>query len=509
MKKIIIAVCALVIVSGTVLGVYKTNAAKGSETSTVSKETVVSFGDVTSGVTESSTVNVESLSQTYDLTLKSTSINASVDSSSSSSNSSSNAMDMMGMGMMGGGQSFGSTSVTTSSSETSVELIVDQVFITQGQTVSAGNVIMSITEESISDARAELEKAVTDAELALSQAKIDESETLLSASYEYDKRIAEGKAASESYNAALDEISSNISTLNSQISETSSTIATLETSISECTDEQQLSQLETQLKQSQSELKSYQSQLDSATSSRSSSELSAKQEYEEKVMYYENAKSLYDISVSDVGDATEDAQADVDTANDNLAAFEEFINDGNLKAEYSGTITGVNYSSGDTLSSDTALAEYADAETITVTVNVTEDDISAVNLEDTVDISFLAYPDDMYQGYVYEIGSSASTTNSSTVSYPVTIVITSFPDTILTGMTANVTFITKQVKDVLYVSNKAVTTEGIKSYVLKMNSDGSSERVEVKTGFSNGTNVEISSGISEGDTVLIESKVSS
>jgi len=75
-------------------------------------------------------------------------------------------------------------------------------------------------------------------------------------------------------------------------------------------------------------------------------------------------------------------------------------------------------------------------------------------------------------------------------------------------MSADVTFVTKEVKDVLYISNKAVETEGTKSYVTKKNSDASTTKTQVKTGFSDGHNVQIESGLSEGDTVLIESRVS-
>jgi HlyD family secretion protein len=139
-----------------------------------------------------------------------------------------------------------------------------------------------------------------------------------------------------------------------------------------------------------------------------------------------------------------------------------------------------------------------------VTVNVTEDDIAAVHLDDAVEIDFLSYPDEVFDGYVSKIGSSSST--STTVSYPVTVVVTSVPETLLSGMTANVTFITKQVQDVLYVSNKAVTTEGTDSYVLRKQADGSEEEVRVKVGFSNGTIAEVE-GVSEGDTLLIKGKV--
>ena len=165
------------------------------------------------------------------------------------------------------------------------------------------------------------------------------------------------------------------------------------------------------------------------------------------------------------------------------------------------------YASGDTLNADTAIASFADAESITVTVNVTEDDISVVHMDDAVDISFLSYPDEMFSGYVSEIGSSSTSGNSSTVSYPVTVVVTSTPETLLSGMTANVTFISKQVQDVLYVSNKAVINEGTESFVLRQNDDGSEEKVRVEVGFSNGNIAEIN-GVSEGDTLLIKGKVS-
>ena len=92
------------------------------------------------------------------------------------------------------------------------------------------------------------------------------------------------------------------------------------------------------------------------------------------------------------------------------------------------------------------------------------------------------------------------------MSYPVTVVITKVPEKILSGMTANVTFISKKVKDVLYVSNKAVITEDGGSYVLKK-TDGGEEKVKVDIGFSNGSVAEVT-GVSEGDTLLIKGKVS-
>ena len=511
MKKIIAGTSALVLAGGGVLGynIYQKNSQ--SSAAPIIKEVTVAKGNVTAGVTESAAVNVKSLEQTYDLVLTSTSVSASVEGGSSAPSGGGMSMggmgDMMGGGMaggMGGGSSMGSskssksgssgsTSVSTKSESSAVALVIDEVLVTEGQTAKKGDVLMTITQESIDEARASLTKAVEDAELALRQAQIEESETSLSAKYDYDKRIAEGQNALSVYNAALEEIAQNISVLKSQIDD-------INTQIADCTDEKQLSQLKTQLE-------TLQSQLSSAESSRSSDELAAKQTYEESCMYYESAQDLYDVSVNGVGSATEEAQDAVDNAKADLEAFEEYVSDGSILAEYSGTITGVGYSSGDTLSSDTAIASFADAESITVTVNVTEDDIAAVHIEDAVDISFLSYPDDSFGGYVSEIGSSSTSGNSSTVSYPVTVVVTSVPETLLSGMTANVTFISKQVQDVLYVSNKAVNKDGTESYVWRKTDDGSEEKVRVEVGFSNGSIAEIE-GVSEGDTLLIKGKVS-
>lgn len=481
-KRIVAGVAALVLAGSGVFGYNAFHKSTATSAAEIAKEVTVQCGNVTAGVTESAAVNVESLAQTYDLTLTSTSVSASVESSSggSSRGGGMSGMPGGGMGSMPGGMSsIGSTSVSTQSESSAVALIVDEVRITEGQTVKKGDVLMTITQESIDEARAALTEAVQDAELALKQAQIEESETRLSAQYDYDTRMTEGQNALSVYNAAMNEIAQNISDL--------------ETQIAECTDSRQLASLE--------------SQLASAKSSRTADELAAKQTYEEALMYYENAQDLYDVSVNNVGSASEEAEEAVEAAQADLNAFEAYISDGSIRAEYSGTVTGVGYSSGDTLNAETAIASFADAESITVTVNVTEDDIAAVHLEDTVDVSFLSYPDEMFSGYVSGIGSSSSSGNSQTVSYPVTVVITEVPETLLSGMTANVTFITKQVQDVLYVSNKAVITEGADSYVLRKTDTGSEEKVRVQLGFSNGSIAEIE-GVSEGDTLLIKGKVS-
>ena len=76
------------------------------------------------------------------------------------------------------------------------------------------------------------------------------------------------------------------------------------------------------------------------------------------------------------------------------------------------------------------------------------------------------------------------------------------------GMTAELTFITKETETVTYVSNRAVFRENGRSYVRMYDENGKAVSVEIVTGFSDGSHVEVIEGLTEGDTVLIESGVS-
>lgn len=76
------------------------------------------------------------------------------------------------------------------------------------------------------------------------------------------------------------------------------------------------------------------------------------------------------------------------------------------------------------------------------------------------------------------------------------------------GMTGDVTFITRETKQVCYVSNRAIFREGTRSYVKCRDENDKIVEKDVVTGFSDGVNVEILEGLSQGDVVLIESKVS-
>ena len=132
--------------------------------------------------------------------------------------------------------------------------------------------------------------------------------------------------------------------------------------------------------------------------------------------------------------------------------------------------------------------------------------MTQIAVGDEVNIELTAYEDQIFTGEVLGMDTSTSS-GSSTVSYEVKVAFTGDVTGIYMDVTGNVTFIQKQVEDVLYVSNKAIINEGTASYIKVKDSDGTIRKVQVETGFSDGVNVEITSGVSEGETVLIESQV--
>ena len=236
--------------------------------------------------------------------------------------------------------------------------------------------------------------------------------------------------------------------------------------------------------------------------------ITAKKTYDEAMLNYKNAKEIYDIAMDGIDDEVDDAKEQVKEAKKTLAAYEKMVKNGVITSDYAGTILSLGYAEGDTLNTSTAIASFADADAVTVTVSVSQEDVSTIAIGDVVNIVFSAYEEETYSGVVSAIDTAETSDNSSMIDYDVTVKVTGDVFKIYQGMTSNVTFITKELKNVVYVSNKAIQTEGTKSYVKKKEGNTIVKK-EVVTGFSNGSSVEIQSGLEEGDVVLIESQVSS
>ncbi len=481
--------------------------------------------------------------------------NASLEQSSSTKNSASSTQSTADSSTQSTAdsstQSTADSSTQNSSASSEEELVVKKVCVSTGQSVKKGDTLLTLTKSSVESAKKSYQENYDAARIAYNEAKTTRDAAKVSAEYEYKQRIATGKSALATYKATVASLEANVSstkvayqkaqngikTLPTQIaslkkkiakaksasgvmdsvnnttqqSSSNTTTGTNTTSSTQSSSTitqltQELTQLQTQLSEYRSNLNSLKSQYTSAKKALKTGKITAKQTYEESRIEAKNAKALYTVALSSVNDDVDAAKETYDQTKEELEAFNAFTKNNEVTAKYTGKLTSVGYSKGDSLNSSTAIAAYVDTDGVNITVSVAQDDVSNIKVGDNVNIYLSAYEDELFEGTVTSI--SSTSTGDTTVSYPVVVTLSGDVSKVYDGMSSEVTFVSKEVKDVTYVSNKAITTEGTKSYVTLKKADGTTKKTKVVTGFSDGHNVEIKSGLKKGDTVLIESQVS-
>ncbi|MFH2068862.1 MAG: efflux RND transporter periplasmic adaptor subunit [Candidatus Omnitrophota bacterium] len=147
-----------------------------------------------------------------------------------------------------------------------------------------------------------------------------------------------------------------------------------------------------------------------------------------------------------------------------------------------------------------------------INASVDEADIGQIKAGQEVEFTADAYPEDIFHGKVRQVR-NAATTVSNVVTYDVVIQVDNPDLKLKPGMTANVSFIISENKNVLRVSESALTftpseiSAGNKAKEKKdgvwVLQDKKPSRVAVTVGASDGTSTEIVSGaIKEGDLII-------
>ena len=440
--------------------------------------------------------------------------------------------------------------------EASRYLQIEEVYAVQGQRMKEGDPLFKISRDSIDAVRRKLQKAKSEAQLELADARSDYNTQARSAKSTYSASKAEADTASRSLAATTNRLQQEIELLYGDIQVLEAEIndynekLTDEDTLEDYSDlkyafEKAKEKLEetdassvaaytanyssfqnakTAFEELDNRLQGYRDgieenqeqilekleQINQSQADLSREQLSAQQSYDSAVLNGSLAGDIYGYTVDDLAGTVEEAQAAVEEAQALLDDFEAFVGtDGIVYADGSGLITEVAYEAGDRLMNTGAMLSYVKEEDYTITIDVSEEDISYINVGDTVDIEFNAYPDELCSGIVSAVTTTADSSYSSTVNYPVTIRIEGDTGKLYGGMTADITFVTDRAEDVLYVSAKAIVTkEDGSTCVYIKNAEGEMELKTVTTGFSNGSETEITDGLSEGDTVYIASTVS-
>lgn len=518
---------------------------KNGQTSEVTyRETTVEYGNLTVGITEDSTVNIGTVSQTFDLDISAL---VSSDSSSSSSTSQNDSMGGMGMQMF----SFGGDTYTSQSQE----MVIDSVHITVGQEIQAGDVLYTLTEDSVEEIRTQLEEDVEDTLADYQALTVEQQQSYLTAKQGYDTYVTNGSLAELTYNKELqdlqdkvDEAADTLEEKQNQVNENLEKLVELqeeltsakkdlkdaEAAVSENHDNRYndpyyytvylntrdmaqtiVDEIEEDIESLTDENETLMTEIGEATRSWNeacrnleSEKLTAQQTLETDQYYASVSSEWYSIQTTSLDNEKQSAYASYESAVKKLDEFNSYIVGNDVIAEYSGVVTEVPLEEGDGVTRNTSLVTLYDASDVTMEITVSEDDYKAIDQDGEVNITYTAYPDVVYNGVISEVSDAAYDSSSGEVYYTITVTVQGDVSGLYEGMTGDVTCVTKETKEVTYVSNRAIFRDGTRSYVKVRDENGNIVEKDVTTGFSDGVNVEITEGLSQGDTVLIESKVS-
>lgn len=433
-------------------------------------------------------------------------------------------------------------------------LKVEEVYVASGQRISPGDPLMKFTDASVGSVRRLLEGALVDAKSEYSEAEAEYELAVLEAKTDYDTRKVSQSFADSLYRYSASTIDNDISEIQVEISQRTANVTALEEKLADAQEDYEeafeeyqaaktvmditekdntvnfmtiqseyltaqskcqnaktaLEQAKEKLSENAEQITRLQEKLQTAQGKHTIDKLDAEQTYRESVLNGQNAEIIYNAKLESLKEELAEAQEDVELAQERLEALEAFLgDDGILYADGEGVVTSVGYEAGDVLTTKGTVISYASPEDMSISVDVTQEDVVTMFVGDKVEIWFAAYPETPYEGTIHSINTTADSRTSATISYTAVISVEGDTSLLYGGMTADVTFVTEEKEDVLYVSRKAIVEQGGKTYVYVSGALGKKELKEVETGLSNSMYTEIVSGLEEGDTVYIASRVSS
>ena len=568
-KKVLIGLVCILVLAAIVMLLIRRSRSK--QENYVYKETNVQYGTLTVGITESGTVDIGTVEQTFDLDMSalkrvetgnSGSGSSGFGASSGMGGGMSGAMGGMSGGMSSGGsrgasgnldmfsQMFSGSSNLVASGD-GASLTVGNVLVSVGQQVKDGDVLFELAEESVAELEQELQDNVEKAEADQEALYADQKLSKQKAQATYDSSMSYGQYAQTEYNTTIQELKDEVENSKKTMEEAQATLTEYQNKLADVTDsyadavqvqanfqysldqtkptdaymysyyfqyvqqaaqtveslEKQKEQLENNIEQAKNNVETAKRNYDKAKRNQEQGILSAKQTLALRQLAYDTAQETYDITLSYL---EEDALTQEEIYQETKEKWEEFssyISGNAILARYNGVITGVELAAGESITTGSALVTLYNMDEVTMTVSVYEQDMASVTMGAVANISFTAYPEEAYTATVTEI-SDASTDSKGNVVYEVTVTINGDTTGLFQGMTGDITFITEQSEETLYVSKRAIITEKEETYVKIRQEDGSIVKKAVTTGFSDGRNIQILEGLSEGDVVLIESKVS-
>jgi multidrug efflux pump subunit AcrA (membrane-fusion protein) len=323
---------------------------------------------------------------------------------------------------------------------------IDEVFVQQGQSVSAGQKLVSLG----SLAQAESALAAAELELEAARQALDAlNETADVAKAAAWLNLLDAKAQYLVAEEEWDEL--DVDALEDDIDETRDDIVEAEEALEEARDK---FESYADLEETSGSRQRYEEELEEAQEVynqevRVRDELVIELEttearWQSALAIFEKAKLDYaNLSEGPDPDQVALAEARIEAASAQVDAALEQIENLTLKAPFNGVVADVLISEGEWASPGQPVVVLADFDSLRVeTTDLNEIDVVQVEVGDMAEISFDALPDEIFRGTIIEISPKAS--EGSGVNYTVVIELDEIPDSVRWGMTVFVDIDTKQ-----------------------------------------------------------------
>lgn len=187
-----------------------------------------------------------------------------------------------------------------------------------------------------------------------------------------------------------------------------------------------------------------------------------------------------------------------DNAYDNLRAARRDFEDTIIVSPIAGIITQLNVLAGQFVGAGDIIAQVVDDSKIYFNAEIDEADSSKISVGQTAEISFNAYPDQVFTGKVEQILPQAETTSNNATVIPVRILVNN-PPRFIAGLNGQVSIITLESANTLSIPLEAL---GQDNEVAVFSPQGI-EFVKVVPGISSDTDTEIKEGLNEGQRVVL------
>ena len=472
----ICGVCVIAVTAGTI------SISGGSDTEVIYKEATVKYGTLVKGVTESGSVDIGTVDQTFDLDMSALKRTDSSNSSSSDGSSGSTAGSSSGSGGFGGmsasgggaqggldmfGQIFNRGGSSSNSSSDDSTLTVAEVVVSVGQQVCEGDPLYLLEEDSVTELEEELQSNVEKAKADLEAVEADQTLSRQQAKYTYDSSTAYSSYIDTEYSTTLQELQNTADSAESTLEQAKSSLEDYQAQLTEITAayedaeqllancqyslnstdpaddtygyvyfaqlteqaqstvdslEQQKEELEQKVEQAEENVTTAENAYNKAKRELAQGKLTATETKQLRTLAYNTAQETYDIALGYLAQDLADQQDTYDETLEKWNEFSTYIDGHAVCAKYNGVITSVELEAGDKISTGTSLVTLYDMDEVTMTVTVEEDDMTDISLGSAANVALTAYPEDLFTAKVTAIGDAASD-SSGNITYDVTVTL--------------------------------------------------------------------------------------